>query len=62
MVVLLITKPFEFKAKLGAPFSSGKPTTIQFGNLLYSIPELNTGLYSIRNISTDTYSIKWGNP
>jgi len=42
MVVLLITKPFEFRAKLMGPFLSGKPTAVQFGNLQYAIPELNT--------------------
>jgi hypothetical protein len=37
---LLITKPFEFKAKLTVRFTSHKPTTVQFPNLYYAIPEL----------------------
>jgi hypothetical protein len=48
-VVLLITKPFEFKAKLRGRFSSDKPTTVQFGNLLYAIPELNTEHFTINS-------------
>jgi len=58
MVVLLITKPFEFRAKLMGPFPSCKPTTVQFGNLQYVIPELNTLQFSISNKYSDSYPEK----
>jgi hypothetical protein len=55
MVVLLITKPFEFRAKLMGRFSSDKPTTVQFGNLYYVIPELNTKKFRINNKHPTSY-------
>ncbi|MDI6047031.1 hypothetical protein [Flavobacterium yafengii] len=34
-------------AKLVGRFLPGKPTTVQFGNRLYAIPELNTEHFPI---------------
>ncbi|TDE05346.1 hypothetical protein [Flavobacterium hiemivividum] len=56
MLVLLIIKPFEFKAKLVGRFLPGKPTTVQFGNLLYAIPELNTEHFPINNNYPASYT------
>jgi hypothetical protein len=56
MVVLLITKPFEFRAKLRGRFSSDKAITVQFGNLLYAIPELNTEHFPINNNYPTSYT------
>lgn len=67
VLVLLITKPFEFKAKLIGRFSPDKTTTVQFENLLYAIPELNTEYFTITNnlpkgyIHQDKKSIYKGN-
>jgi len=58
ILVLLITKPFEFRAKLMGRFPPGKPTTVQFGNLLYAIPELNTEHFPINNNYSATYTQK----
>jgi hypothetical protein len=49
VLVFLITKPFEFKAKLMGRFSPDKPTTVQFENPLYAIPELNTEHFTINS-------------
>lgn len=46
ILVSLITKPFEFRAKLIGRFPAGKHTTAQFANLLYAIPESNTEHFS----------------
>lgn len=56
VLVLLITKPFEFRAKLVGRFLSGKPTTVQFENLLYAIPELNTEHFPINNNYPASYT------
>jgi hypothetical protein len=56
MVVLLITKPFEFRAKLIGAFPTGKPTTVQFGNLQYAIPELNTVNFPINSNYPESYT------
>jgi hypothetical protein len=57
-VVLLITKPLEFKAKLVGHFLLSKPTTVQFPNLQYAIPELNTTYFRINSNNPTTYTPK----
>jgi hypothetical protein len=56
VLVLLITKPFEFRAKLVGRFFPGKPTTVQFGNILYPIHELNTEHSQINNNYPASYT------
>jgi hypothetical protein len=56
VLALLITKPFEFKAKLMGHFASHKPTTVQFWNRHYVILELNTNHLEINNNRSMSYS------
>lgn len=52
-LVLLITKPFEFRAKLTGHYPTKKPTSIPFQNLKCIIRELNTKDEIVKtNIST----------
>jgi hypothetical protein len=42
VAILLITKPFEFRAKLNVYSVTHNTTAVQFGNLIGVIPELTT--------------------
>lgn len=61
-VVLLITKPFEFRAKLMGRSTSNKPTTARFSNSYYAIPELNTIHLKLNTNHTASYTQKERKP